>query len=771
MRFTAGAYLERQGFAMDEKQLQNRLRKIIAVCVSIGVCILLVAVATLHVLNTSLQDITREQMHREVEEYRKRIWDQVDHDFQALATLGCFLAGSDLLESDDFITNLSVANQSNEFVSMAFFYPDGKGVMTFHDGSVTTNADYRDRDPAVRSAVEMALGGTPSVSQLFQSVEVEHMLYVYCLPVMRGDELLGVLAASDQLEVFGNLLNNSTVLGGSGSMHLLASNGDVLISPELGHGSHANLFNDGVLAAKDVENVRTAVTQNKPLYATMNYQGKSYTIYMESMRFNNWYMMCVRDGKSANTTVYGMVRVIALTGLLLLVLILALLFFIVRLIRRNNKRLLRLAYTDPLTHADNFPRFAQKLNQTRKQDEAFALVALNVRQFKFINEIFGVVTADRILCDISLVIEANLREGEFYCRENADSFYLFLRNCDEDEVRKRVEQLIADLRGKLKVAEHDYQVQLYAGAYLHDPGVPLLGDPEIPVTRARFAMQYCRETPGAVLHFYDADIHKEEELENYIESHMHTALDKGEFKLYLQPKFELNTNHLGGAEALVRWTTEEGRTLFPGDFIPMFERNGFCIKLDLYMVEQVFRLIRSWMDAGLAPIPVSVNQTKLLFYESGYLPRLQQLIEQYHIPAELVTLEILEGLALDHADEINDKLRRLRAMGFRISMDDFGSGYASFNTLGNLEIDELKLDRSFLMEAARDKGARFRLIMANIITLSKGLRISTVAEGVETLEDEGLIRMLGCDFGQGYLYSKPIPAQEFDEKYMKERKR
>ena len=165
-------------------------------------------------------------------------------------------------------------------------------------------------------------------------------------------------------------------------------------------------------------------------------------------------------------------------------------------------------------------------------------------------------------------------------------------------------------------------------------------------------------------------------------------------------------------------------------------------------------------------MPISVNQSKLLFFEGDYVQRLTAILQKHRIPARFITLEILEGLALENIDELNAKISQLQKLGFRVSLDDFGSGYSSLNILGNLKIDEVKLDRDFLMNAADQN--RVRLIMEEIVHIAGRLGISTLAEGVETPEDEQLIRSIGCDTGQGYLYSRPLSAEEFDQKYMKQ---
>ena len=184
------------------------------------------------------------------------------------------------------------------------------------------------------------------------------------------------------------------------------------------------------------------------------------------------------------------------------------------------------------------------------------------------------------------------------------------------------------------------------------------------------------------------------------------------------------------------------------------------------MAEQACRQIRSWLDRGFDPVPISVNQSKLLFFDRDYVRNLTCLLDRYQIPASLITLEILEGLALENVDELNARILQLQEKGFRVSLDDFGSGYSSLNVFGSLKINELKLDRDFLMNAPSQNQGRIRLILEEIVRLTGRLGISTVAEGVETPEDEQLIREIGCGVGQGYLYSRPLSAEEFDEKYM-----
>lgn len=437
-------------------------------------------------------------------------------------------------------------------------------------------------------------------------------------------------------------------------------------------------------------------------------------------------------------------------------------------IYRSNHRLIRSAWYDPVTGAHNMARFEQETSGIIENSREYSLMALNVRQFKFFNEIFGSWRGDRLLCHIKKVLEAHTYGGEYFCRGGDDLFYILFRDTDREVIRERLEEMIREISQYAVSNRENYQIMLYCGGVIgtevndEDPSV------QKSMTHVKFALNTAKQSLKNNIWFYDTGLHEDEKLENYVESRMHSALENGEFQLYLQPKADLKTGRISGAEALVRWTTEDGKMIYPDQFVPVFEKSGMCSVLDMYMVEKVCAQIRAWMDQGLEPVPLSVNQSKLVFYETDYVTNMKALLEKYRIPASLITLEILEGLAMKNTEELNERLESLTQMGFQVSMDDFGSGYSSLNTLASLKIDELKLDRAFLLrlQDPREDYDRQITIMNKIVELTKALGIRTVVEGIESAEDEELVWEMGCDQGQGYYYSKPVSAEEFSEKYM-----
>ena len=424
-----------------------------------------------------------------------------------------------------------------------------------------------------------------------------------------------------------------------------------------------------------------------------------------------------------------------------------------------EKQLRHLTMYDGLTGAYNEAYFRELLQECCDRRTQAALVAVNLRDFKYINDIYGPQRANEILCCMKAILDRKMADGEFFCRASADLFYLLLQASDVDTFRTRMENLFTRISTEASGSLEGHPLSLYCGAvFLADSPAH---SASANLSYLMVALARAKEQGRNTVYVFDKTLYQEAQLRYYIETHMHEALASEEYQLYLQPRMNLHTGHIDGAEALVRWKPRDHSMLMPNQFIPLFAANGFCAQLDLYMVEQVCRALRSWMDAGLAPMVISVNQTKSLFLREDYAQRLLDITGRYHIPPGYLILEIPEGLAYDNIEALNQTIRRLNGSGFRVSMDDFGSGYSSLNALGKIHINELKLDRIFLADVVNDTSGTQREVLSSVLALARKLGIQTVVEGVETPENEELVRSLACDYGQGYYYSKPIPAEQF----------
>ena len=260
--------------------------------------------------------------------------------------------------------------------------------------------------------------------------------------------------------------------------------------------------------------------------------------------------------------------------------------------------------------------------------------------------------------------------------------------------------------------------------------------------------------------FYDDELRNRVLDELFIKDQMYTALAEGQFVAYLQPKVEIFSGRIVGAEALARWRHPERGLIPPSRFVPFFERNGFIIQLDEYIWEEACKLLRSWLDKGYRPLPVSINVSRMHFNDNGFCDKLRALTDKYRLPRHLLELELTESAFFENEKILQRTMHSLQENGFAFSMDDFGTGYSSLNTLRALPFNTVKLDRAFVSDSTGNQ--RGRIVARNTIVLAKQLGMRIIAEGVETVEQALFLRNMGCDHAQGFYYSRPMDAREFE---------
>ncbi|MCM1299757.1 MAG: GGDEF domain-containing phosphodiesterase [Firmicutes bacterium] len=383
-------------------------------------------------------------------------------------------------------------------------------------------------------------------------------------------------------------------------------------------------------------------------------------------------------------------------------------------------------------------------------DTQFAVIQFDVIGFKFINDKYGEAIGNEILHYINDVLDIYCNESQIYSRLSADVFMVVIPY-------EEISDIYDFLRG-LEAAMSGYKGIKYTIAF----GVYLVEDRSI-ATRimgdsAGLARAAAKSSALENIAFFNKDEKSKLKTQRTIEDRMKSALKNREFVMYLQPKYSISESKLIGAEALVRWIDPEKGLVPPNDFIPVFEKNGFVIKIDEFIWEAACQEIRKWMDKGITPVPISVNVSRVHLNNGEFLEHLNALIEKYGIPKEYLELEITES-----AENINSNamIQEAKAQGFRLLMDDFGSGYSSLNTLKNTPFDVLKIDRSFISSSMESQ--RGQKIISHTIAMSQDIGLDLIAEGVETKEQADFLYTCGCDAAQGFLYSRPVPIIEFDK--------
>lgn len=385
------------------------------------------------------------------------------------------------------------------------------------------------------------------------------------------------------------------------------------------------------------------------------------------------------------------------------------------------------------------------------EEQRFAYVQFDVNKFKLINDTYGIEVGDEVLSYISNTLDLLCNDDQLHIRYASDQFLVvmpystreevvdFIRSIDEKICRYK--QIRYKLTYGVSISDDRY---MSARSYCDEAGI------------ARLSIK------GNVLEniaFYDADLKSTIKTVDAIEQVEEEALANGEFVMYLQPKYDFSSHPvIIGAEALVRWLHPVKGLIPPNDFIPLFEQNGFILKVDEYIWEYACMTLARWIKEGKNPIPISINISRTYLQKVDTVAYISNLVEKYHIPIHLLQLEITETT---ENEEVAEYIESFKKAGFTMLMDDFGSGYSSLNMLKNTRFDVLKIDRAFLSEFLESN--RGKAIVAHIISMSDELGLDTVAEGVETKEQADFLHEKGCTVAQGFYFSKPLPLDEFEK--------
>ena len=415
---------------------------------------------------------------------------------------------------------------------------------------------------------------------------------------------------------------------------------------------------------------------------------------------------------------------------------------------------------DALTGLLTLSRFEADASRliTKNSDKNYAFLYIDFDKFKNINDEWGYSRGNEILYHYAKISVKHLNSSELACRVSEDKFIKLLTYEDRNQLINRVIDVYGKIREHFTVNFPDVNPIITCGIYFLMPEDKVIS---MAVDKANLARKSIKGSHKSDIAIYDESFHRRVSKEIMIETHMHEALKNNDFLVYMQPKIDLKTQRIIGAEALVRWKLPDGKILGPMEFIPIFEQNGFIDKLDFYVYEKTFQVLRDILDTGKKALVVSINVSRNHLNDSHFIDRLNQLVKKYNIPNELIELEITESMFFKELDRLIYMIKKLREYGFLISIDDFGSGYSSLNLLKDLPVDILKIDKEFFME--RKMNNEDKIVISGIISLAKGLGLKVLSEGVETKEQAEFLAENSCDMAQGYWFYRPMPIEEFVE--------
>ena len=427
---------------------------------------------------------------------------------------------------------------------------------------------------------------------------------------------------------------------------------------------------------------------------------------------------------------------------------------------------------DVLTGLDRYEVFLEKLEKEIENvgDDRIVIIYTDIKHFKYINDTYGYKVGDSLLRDF--VNEFMKQKAVILCaaRVYSDNFVTAGRipadGPSNEEFRDIIYQSNLDREKQFREKYLNSRLQFCTGISVVDKNSRSL-DAETAVSNANLARKVAKEMEEDCCVLFDQSMMEGIKREVEITSSIPKALSQKEFQVYFQPKIDTETLLLIGAEALVRWQKPDGTFVYPDDFIPLIERSGQIVEVDYYVYRQVFSFLANRLKEGKRVVPISVNVSRVHLNRMRIVEYVKELQEEFHVPCSLVEFELTESIYLEDTERALELIRSLHKMGFKISMDDFGSGYSSLNLLSKLPIDIIKLDKVFLKEGEMQENDR--IIISCVVDMAKKLKITSLCEGVETQEQCNYLKEVGCQIQQGFYFSKPIPQGVF-EKLLEESK-
>lgn len=705
-------------------------------------------------IKTNLEREIISSLSEEAEENAALIEKEIDAKFGVLQSFANELSstGDEIAEIRDMQSFVEVYN----FKRMGFI--DLNGIAKTTDGF--------EKDLSFREFYQIGLKGESFITaSLLDTVgdHTEDMINILSVPVYDNKgEIKGVLFATYLTEKFHETIFSDSFQG-EGYTYIVAGDGDVISS----YGDGMQKEYDNIFVYKGDAAQYDDVTQEKVenemreklsrVGIGVNEDNVKYFYCYKPLEIKsadmNWYIFSVEPKSVLDDRMHPIMRdiqflVVILIGILFMANIIYLYYNV-----RRRQELFRLAYKDSITGGDNFSNFKEKAKKY-ENTEGY-VIALDISEFKLVNNVCGNASGDEVLKVIWDVILANCNDNEQAARVNADRFVIFWIESSKKTVTYRIEKLINEIEG---ISEQLSVPRLYPVIGIR--AVEKLDDADKRYGEALRAKALVKNRRDRHYAFYD-EIDYDTIVENKnLENGFEKALADKKFEVWYQPKFNSHTGKIVGSEALIRWRADDGSLISPGRFIPLFEKNGNIIRLDEYVFREVCRQQKEWQKEGIQILPVSVNISRFSLYYSNVVEKYERIINYYDVDHKYVQIEITESAIIENT-VIVELIQKFHDAGFDILLDDFGSGYSSLASLNQMPFDTIKLDKSLVDYVGNENGEK---LLKFIVQLVQSLGMKITAEGVEYKEQLDFLENLNCDDIQGFYFSKPLMLADFSAK-------
>lgn len=683
------------------------------------------------------------------------VLQQMDSDFNIMQSAAVFIGELNLEDYGRINTILQEVNQEKTFIRMGLADTKGQLTLLEPDGS------QREVDLSQAETYQVALSGREAFSRTRFEERAGQNVNYYTVPVKQKGQVAAVLCATKSGDVFQRIIDKP-VLQQDGFFMLVDQNGILQTAPSAQDlQGQDNIFTALPFSQAQKDSILQALKTQQPLHFQLHEAGHNQHFVLEPLGINNWAVISITPTASLSS----FTDQTALSSFLLLVIGSAIFIFLmfqqVHHQRKNQDLLEKAAFTDPLTGFRNYAKFLlDAQDQVALQTENYALWSLDIKNFGRINDIFSTFSGDAVLRHLATVLNQTQPQKTLFCRVAADEFaglYLYKEKAD---ISRWLDQVLDQLDNNQIIPSGDALVDLAMGVYCPQDFAEVL-PVDAMVNRAVIAKKSEKRTPGTTFAFFTQSMSDEILWKARMEAEAPEALQKGEITFYLQPKVSLQEqDRIVAAEALARWQHPKQGLISPGKFIPIFEENGFVVELDRHLFYEACKwYAQNLLHRGEDPLRLSINVSRKALMREDFIPYYVGTKNQFEIPDRMIELEFTESVIMQDTLHFQQCILSLQSAGFICSIDDFGSGYSSLTILKNLPIDVLKLDAAFFRDSLDIQ--REHLVVKSFIEMTHQLGISTVAEGVEHPRQVDFLRYAKCHLIQGYVFSKPLPPQEF----------
>lgn len=704
----------------------------------------IVGLITVSSYNKKLKELIKEESKITLQEASSQnifnLNSIIDEKQGVLKYLAQAIKNSNNFDIEDNLKILKLYEEFNNFYDMGIIDKNGDCYTTLGEKFNVSKYSY----------FMKAINGSNGVYSGYNTSSGEDVT-VFTEPVYLNNEAQIVLISTYKSKDFSNLLNIPS-FDNNGNVLVLDSQGTLV----------ADTYNkDGIYNNK--EDIIEAIYNSKNSsenFVEFDYLGNEYLAYYEATGINDWYLISYVPKEYVYKNLDKINSMIVINNIVVYLIIIVLIIILFNSYVKYQKKISSIIFIDDLTEQKNveYLKFEfQNMNDKDKQDKS--LVVMDIDKFKIINIMYGSEVGDNLLKYIPKAFNEVLPNDQIF-KGNGDLFVIIINSTSKEEIINKIRIFENRIR-------EDFEKKIIVPMYLSF-GVcsfDKFDDLHSIYNNALISKNEIKGNVNNNISFFTEES-KNKIIENRkIEDDFMYSVKNNEFEVWYQPKYNMTTNKIYGAEALVRWRKKDGSLIPPSKFIPVFENTGQIAKLDEFVIETVFKNIKETKELGLDIKPISINLSRVNIYNLDIVDKIKELSEIYKINSDDVSFEITESALIENNTSINELIKKLHKLGFRVDMDDYGVGTSTLNSLFASDFDTLKLDKSFIDYIGNEK---MDTIIKSTIRMAKELNLKIIAEGVETKDQVEFLINNNCNIAQGYYFSKPLNKHDYFSLYKEE---